>query len=105
MKQLCPHCHAEIDINLTIPEDAHSPVAMIESDTLPENVRIRPALRMAEVERVIVASGALRKSPSRQTLIRMIERRELDGKLMRFGWVVYEDSLESWLAAISPARV
>ena len=59
---------------------------------------IRPTLRLYDVERIIEQAQVLGKGkPSRHTLIAMIESGELDGRLVRGGYVVFVDSLEKWL--------
>ena len=95
MKTECPHCQHEIEIELSIANQA--PVADVIADAVPDRVRIRPGLRLSEVERQIKASGFLSKPPARQTLINMIQRGEFEGRLMSIGWIVYEDSLHRWL--------
>lgn len=58
---------------------------------------IRPTLRLYDVLEIMEQTQVLGNKPSRHTLIAMIESGELDGRLTRVGWVVFIDSLESWL--------
>jgi len=59
--------------------------------------QIRPALRLCDVEDIFITTRALGACPKRHTLIAMIESGELEGKLTRVGWIIFEDSLKQWL--------
>ena len=57
--------------------------------------KIRPALRLGEVERQL--DGIIVPTPSRPTLIKLVKSGILEGKKTRFGYIVYQDSFHSWL--------
>lgn len=83
----CPHCGELVEIEIT---------AVVRSSSGMRMPAVRPKLRLSEVERLIASSGMMQRSPSRQTLIRMINRGDLDGELSRLGWMVYADSFWRW---------
>ncbi|MBD0370309.1 MAG: hypothetical protein ICV60_05700 [Pyrinomonadaceae bacterium] len=62
---------------------------------------IRPALRLGYIEQIIKEKHILKPAPSRQSLIKMIRKGELEGKLVRNMWIVYEDSFQAWVHALS----
>lgn len=63
--------------------------------------RVRPTLRLYDVQEYMAKTRAVGGKPSRHTLIAMVESGELEGKLTRFGWVVFEDSLLKWLGELN----
>lgn len=89
MSLRCPNCRIEFE-----PDEGAT--QELPADGLPEGFSVRPMLRLAEVEKLITESGFLKCPPSRQTLIRMIDRNEFEGKLTNFGWIIYEDSFWKW---------
>jgi hypothetical protein len=67
--------------------------------SLPFGVRIRPKLRLSQVEDLIKQHRIVVPCPSRQTLIRMCEEGVLEtpGRTPGLsGWLVYEDSFWQW---------
>lgn len=70
---------------------------------------IRPALRLGYVEHIIAAKGILKPTPSRMTLIRMIQSGVLQGKQLphkqlNAEWIVYEDSFIAWVKSLAQAE-
>ncbi|MFZ1699971.1 MAG: hypothetical protein WBO10_07915 [Pyrinomonadaceae bacterium] len=83
----CPNCQHEFE--------------SIVSD-LPEGFTPRPALSLAEIERLI-GEHRLMTVPSRQTLIRMIQRGVFEARLFDgLGWHIYEDSFWTWAGHSPP---
>lgn len=62
---------------------------------------VRPTLRLYDVLIIMERTRVLGAKPSRHTLIAMIESGEIEGKLTRVGWVVFEDSLAKWFKQFS----
>jgi hypothetical protein len=64
------------------------------------NVKIRPKLRLSEVERLIKAHRIIVPPPTRHTLIKMCEEgtfETLGIKPTNVGWLVFEDSFWKWV--------
>ena len=64
------------------------------------NVKIRPKLRLSEVERLIKAHRIIVPPPTRHTLIKMCEEgtfETLGAKPTNVGWLVFEDSFWKWV--------
>lgn len=85
MKAECPHCGKEISIKVGAADDLP-----------PNGIKVRPAVRLSVIEKAIVEHGIMKRAPSRQTLIRMIERGDFDGRMIGGSWAVYEDSFWQW---------
>lgn len=76
--------------------------AVLQQQTLVGvNFWVRPTLRLYDVQDLMAKTRAVAHKPSRHTLIAMIESGELEGKLTRFGWLVFEDSLLKWLRELN----
>lgn len=63
--------------------------------------QVRPCLRLSLVEKILGATGVIQPPPSRQNLINMIKRGELEGKKVCGEWIVYEDSFKAWVRDLS----
>lgn len=62
--------------------------------------KIRTKLRLGEVERLIKVNRIIVPAPSRQTLIKMCERGDLEtvgNSATPLGWLVYEDAFWNWV--------
>jgi hypothetical protein len=64
----------------------------------------RPMLRLSEIEQIIRQYRIMREPPARKTLIEMCEDGTLDGSKTRFGWMVFEESFEAWIASIQQRK-
>ena len=63
------------------------------------NIKIRPKLRLSEVERLIKTLRIIIPAPTRHTLIKMCEDgtfETLGNKPTNVGWLVFEDSFLKW---------
>ncbi|MFL6469142.1 MAG: hypothetical protein ACJ72Z_14385 [Pyrinomonadaceae bacterium] len=62
-------------------------------------IKIRPKLRLSEVERLIKTLRIIIPPPTRHTLIKMCEDgtfETLGNKPTNVGWLVFEDSFLKW---------
>lgn len=59
------------------------------------------ALRLRDVEDVL--EEVMPSPPSRSTLLNWLDEGLLEGKKMRFGWVVYESSVRKLVDSLQPA--
>ena len=70
--------------------------------------KVRPALRLREIEAALRSSRVIIPVPSRPTLIGLIEAGTLEGfKLTQVqkksqSWLVYEDSFHKWVKSFQP---
>ena len=70
--------------------------------------RVRPALRLRQIEAALRSTRVIVPVPSRPTLIGLIEDGTLEGfKLPQANkrsqaWLVYEDSFHEWVRSFSP---
>lgn len=62
----------------------------------------RPCLRLSRIEEILQQTKIVDPVPSRKTLIRALEQGLLDGKKMKSGWIVYEDSFKVWVRSHQP---
>lgn len=62
-------------------------------------------LRLAEVVEIINKYKIMRTPPSRNTLIEMCEDGTLEGKLTRFGWMVFEESFDEWVRDLQRPQI
>ena len=62
--------------------------------------KVRPQLRLGEIEEILRASRAIVPIPSRPTLVSMCEDGTLEGQKTKFGWVVYEESFKAWVKSL-----
>ena len=63
------------------------------------DIKIRPKLRLGEVERLIKAHRIIVPPPTRHTLIKMCEEgifETLGNVPTNVGWLVFEDSFLKW---------
>ena len=63
------------------------------------DVKIRPKLRLSEVERLIKLNRIIIPAPTRHTLIKMCEDgtfKTAGNKATNIGWLVFEDSFWKW---------
>ncbi len=63
---------------------------------------IRPCLRLSRIEEILQQTKIVDPVPSRKTLIRALEQGLLDGKKVKSGWIVYEDSFNAWVRSHQP---
>jgi len=64
------------------------------------DIKVRPKLRLSEVERLIKAHRIIVPAPTRHTLIKMCEEgtfETLGTKPTNVGWLVFEDSFWRWV--------
>lgn len=64
-------------------------------------VKIRPKLKLGEIERLIRKHRMIVPPPSRSTLIGMCEDGTFEtagNAATRIGWLIYEDSFWKWVA-------
>jgi hypothetical protein len=63
----------------------------------------RPSLRLVRVLEILTQLKVIDPLPSRQTLIRWIEKGTLEGKKTPAGYyIIYEDSLKLWIRSLQP---
>lgn len=60
----------------------------------------RTMLRLSEIETIMKEHKIMRTPPSRNTLIEMCEEGVFEASKTRFGWMVFEDSFESWVKSL-----
>lgn len=63
------------------------------------NIKIRPKLRLSEVQRLIEELRIIIPAPTRHTLIKMCEDgtfETLGNRPTNVGWLVFEDSFLRW---------
>ena len=64
------------------------------------DIKIRPKLRLSEVERLIKTHRIIVPPPTRHTFIKMCEEgsfETLGTKATNVGWLVFEDSFWKWV--------
>ena len=66
--------------------------------TLTFQVPIDRAFRLRDVEEALAM--VMPSPPSRTTLLNWLDDGTLEGKRMRFGWIVYESSLQSFVRSM-----
>jgi hypothetical protein len=64
--------------------------------------KVRPALRLREIELILRRTRVITPVPSRPTLIGLIECGKLEGRKLSHGWMVYEDSFKEWVRSFQP---
>lgn len=62
----------------------------------------RPSIRLSRVEEILKQLKVIDPIPCRRTLIRRIERGDIEGKKTAFGYVIYADSLNAWIKSLQP---
>ncbi len=65
--------------------------------------KIRPKLRLGEIERLIRKHRIIVPAPSRPTLVALCEDGTFEaagGEVTKFGWLVYEDSFWRWAKSL-----
>lgn len=63
--------------------------------------QIRPTLRLSRVREILEGSRVMDPLPSKRNLIDLLEEGVIEGKLTRYGWLVFEDSFLRWLRDIN----
>ena len=64
----------------------------------------RPTMRLSDIQRIMREYRIVGSTPSRDSLIGMCEDGTLEATKTRFGWLVFEDSFESWVASIQQRK-
>jgi hypothetical protein len=64
--------------------------------------RVRPAMRLREIETILKETRVLQPVPSRPSLIALIECGTLEGVKAARVWLVYEDSFHKWVKSFQP---
>lgn len=86
---------APLDLRLSHDKEA------LEAGKYDFGCQVRPCRRLSLVEKILGATGVIQPPPSRQNLINMIKRGELEGKKVCGEWIVYEDSFKAWVRDLS----
>jgi hypothetical protein len=60
----------------------------------------RPTLRLSEIQEIMKAYRITGSAPSRDTLITLCEDGTFEAMKSRFGWLVFEDSFETWVRSL-----
>jgi hypothetical protein len=60
----------------------------------------RATLRLAEIQEIMAKYRITGSAPSRDTLIGLCEDGTFEATKTRFGWLVYEESFESWVKSL-----
>jgi len=63
--------------------------------------QIRPSLRLSRVLEILQHSRVMDPLPSKRNLIDLLEEGVIEGKITRYGWLVFEDSFLQWLREIN----
>jgi hypothetical protein len=66
--------------------------------------KVRPVIRLSEIERLIKRHRIITPPLSRETLRRMCEEGVLEAAKLGSknpGWLVYEDSFQAWVGALA----
>lgn len=63
--------------------------------------RVRKSLRLCRVMELLQQSEFMDPIPTRRNITDLLEEGTIEGKLTDYGWIVYEDSLLSWLKQFS----
>lgn len=61
--------------------------------------KVRPTLRLSTVQKILRDCRAFDEVPSRPYLIGLIEEGVLEGKRSDFGYLIFEDSFNNWVAS------
>lgn len=59
--------------------------------------QIRRTVRLCRALEILEASQVTDPLPTRRNLVDLLEEGIIEGKLSRYGWLVYEDSFLNWI--------